>query len=88
LLKEARVSHATTDLLTGRFQSEAATAAKFNIPLATFRHLVDTGKLPGPIAEIGLYDTKAIDAALDRMSGLGSAVNAYDNWREKKRGSR
>lgn len=71
-----------------RLMSEGAAAAHFGIPLATFRHLVTCGRLPGPFDEIGLYDTKAIDAALDRMSGLGTAPNARDAWREKKRGSR
>ena len=77
-----------------RLQPEAAAAARRNIPLATFRHLVSCRKLPGPIPDIGLYDMKAIDAALDRMSGISGnarrdeAAEARDDWHRRKRGSR
>jgi hypothetical protein len=35
------------------------------------------------IPECGKFDLKAIDAAIDRISGLGSAANALDAWRIK-----
>ena len=42
--------------------------------------------LPKPLPDCGKFDLKAIDAALDRISGLGSASNALDAWRWKRPG--
>ena len=42
--------------------------------------------LPPPIALIGLYDLKALDRAFDRLSGLGSAEDAYDQWKASNEG--
>ena len=42
-------------------------------------HAVDD-RLP----DCGKFDLKAIDAALDRISGLGNASNALDAWRERR----
>jgi hypothetical protein len=58
------------------------------MPLATFRQLVSDGRLPKQIEEFGLYDMKAIDAALDRLSGLGGPANALDAWRGKRHATR
>jgi hypothetical protein len=68
----------------GRLKSETEAAETIGIELATFRHLVAAGRLPKAIADFGLYDMKAIDAAIDRMSGIGSASNVLDQWREKR----
>ena len=67
-----------------RLQTEAQAALAIGIELATFRHLVACGRLPNPLPELGLYDMKAIDAALDRMSGIGCSSNALDNWLETR----
>jgi len=40
--------------------------------------------LPEQLPDCGKYDLKAIDAALDRISGLGNAGNALDAWRERR----
>jgi hypothetical protein len=66
-----------------RLTSETNAAKRLGLPLATFRQLVADGRLPKPIDEFGLFDMKALDAALDRLSGLGSATNALDAWRGK-----
>jgi hypothetical protein len=58
-------------------------AEAIGLPLATFEELVRCGRLPKPLPEIDKYDMKAIDAALDRMSGLETASNALDAWRER-----
>ena len=71
-----------------RLLSEKHAAKALGIPLATFRDLVATGKLPKPLDQFGLYDMKAIDAAFDRISGLGSPRNAYDAWKEKRHAAR
>lgn len=74
-----------------RFGSESMGAERLGLPLATFRHWVRIGRLPGPVPDLDLYDLKALDAACDRMSGLGSADSALDAWRqgrERRNGSR
>ena len=62
-------------------EKEAADAA--GLDLATFRAWVANGKLPKPIPDCNKYDIKAIDAAIDRISGLGGPANALDSWRAK-----
>jgi hypothetical protein len=37
--------------------------------------------LPKPLPDCGKYDLKAIDQAIDKISGLGGATNALDAWR-------
>jgi hypothetical protein len=54
------------------------------VELATFRHLVACGRFPKALPEFDLFDMKAIDAAIDRMSGLGTPGNALDKWRESR----
>ena len=66
-----------------RLVSEKEGAEAIGLELATFRSWVASGKLPKPIAECGKYDLKAIDAALDRISGLGGPTNALDAWKAK-----
>jgi predicted site-specific integrase-resolvase len=62
-------------------EREAADAA--GLDLATFRAWVASGKLPKPIPDCNKWDVKAIDAAIDRISGLGGPSNALDAWRAK-----
>jgi hypothetical protein len=69
--------------IMARLEPEKIAAEFFGLELATFRDWVASGKLPGPIPECGKFDLKAIDAAIDRMSGLGGPVNALDAWRAK-----
>ena len=64
-----------------RLVDEQTAAKEVCIPLATFRSWVEIGKLPRPIADVNMYDLKAIDQAIDKISGLGSATNALDAWR-------
>jgi hypothetical protein len=68
----------------GRFATEQKAAEAFNLELATFRHLVACRQLPPALPAVGLYDLKAIDAAFDRMSGLGGPANALDRWLESR----
>ena len=68
-----------------RLVSEKQAAESVGLPPATFRSWVDCGRLPKPLPDCGLFDMKAIDAALDRVSGLGgSSNNALDAWRDKR----
>jgi hypothetical protein len=66
-----------------RLVAEKEAAESVGLPLATFRAWVETGRLPKPLPDCGLYDIKALDAALDRVSGLGTPSNALDAWRAK-----
>jgi len=64
-----------------RLVTEKEAVDETGIPLATFRSWVAIGKLPKAIADLGLFDMKAIDQAIDRISGLGGPANALDAWR-------
>ena len=66
-----------------RLVSEKEAAEVIGLELATFRAWVSCGRLPGPIEDCGKYDLKAIDTAIDRISGLGRPCNALDLWRAK-----
>jgi hypothetical protein len=66
-----------------RLATEKEAAEAIGLELATFRSLVECGKLPKPLPECGKFDMKAIDVALDRISGLGSPANALDAWRAR-----
>jgi hypothetical protein len=66
-----------------RLVSDKEAAEEIGIPLATFRAWVAAGRLPQAIPDIGKWDLRAIDAALDRISLLGSATNALDAWRAR-----
>jgi hypothetical protein len=67
-----------------RLVSEKKAAEAIGVELATFRDWVSSGRLPQPLPDCGLFDLKAIDAALDRISGLGNAANALDAWRTQQ----
>jgi hypothetical protein len=64
-----------------RLVSEKEAATAVGLDLNTFRAWVASGRLPKPIPDCNKFDLKAIDAALDRLSGLGGPANALDAWR-------
>ena len=66
-----------------RLVAEKEAADFAGLDLSVFRAWVASGKLPKPIADCNKFDIKAIDAALDRVSGLGGPSNALDAWRAK-----
>jgi hypothetical protein len=74
--------------MTARLASEKEAAEAIGLDLATFRAWVESAKLPKPLPDCGKYDLKAIDAALDRVSGLGGASNALDAWKAKGQNAR
>lgn len=53
-----------------RLLSKADAAAYCGLTPGGYDAWVKAGRLPGPIAGTHRYDKKAIDAALDRLSGL------------------
>jgi hypothetical protein len=66
-----------------RLVKEKEAAEAIGLELATFKAWVSAGRLPGPIPDCDKYDLKALDAAIDRISGLGGPANALDAWRAK-----
>jgi hypothetical protein len=70
-----------------RLASEQEASQEIGLDVATFRAWVDCGRLPKPLPDCGKFDLKAIDAALDRISGLDTPANALDAWRERRHAS-
>jgi hypothetical protein len=58
--------------------------------LSTFSDWVKRGILPGPIPGTHIWDKRAIDAALDRASGLSPATEetALEEWRRARAAKR
>jgi hypothetical protein len=71
-----------------RLLTEKEAAESIGLDLATFKNWVECGKLPKAIPDCGKFDLKALDAALDRLSGLGGASNALDAWKAKGQNAR
>ena len=71
--------------MSARLASEQRAAEEVGLDVATFRAWVKCGKLPKPLPDCGKFDLRAIDAALDRISGLSTPANALDAWRDKHR---
>jgi integrase len=63
-----------------RLATEKEASVYIGLDLATFRICVEGGRLPKPLVDCGKFDLKAIDAALDCLSGLGSSSDALDLW--------
>jgi hypothetical protein len=61
-------------------------AARYcNLSASAFSDWVRKGRLPGPLPGTARWDLKAINRALDVLSGLGSSESsALDEWREKR----
>jgi predicted site-specific integrase-resolvase len=66
-----------------RLVGEKEAAEIVGLELATFRTWVASGRLPKPLPDCGKFDLKALDAAIDRISGLSGPANALDAWRLK-----
>ena len=53
--------------------------------LSAFNDWIRRGLMPGPIRGTHTWDRKAIDAALDRLSGLQPTIapqlSPYDKWK-------
>jgi hypothetical protein len=66
--------------MMARLVTEKQAAEAVGLDVATFRAWVAAGKLPKSIPDCDKFDLKAIDAALDRVSGLGTAASALYAW--------
>ena len=60
----------------------AEAAAYVGLSPSGFDAWVRAGRLPAPIKGTKVYDKKAIDAALDRLSGLkrSEEPDDFENW--------
>ena len=67
-----------------RLAAEKDAAEAIGLDLATFRQWVECGRLPKALPDCGKFDLKAIDDALDRISGIGTPSNALDAWRGRR----
>ena len=55
--------------------------------VSAFRRWVRKGIMPTPLPGTHRYDRKAIDAALDRLSGLSATiteVSEYEAWKQRR----
>ena len=72
----------------GMSKHEAATYAGCKT-LSAFNDWVRRGIMPGPIPGTRRWDRKAIDVALDRLSGLEGRIepqqSPYDEWKASQR---
>jgi hypothetical protein len=78
-----RLLHAHLQKFKPRLATDVEAAEAIGIEVSTFRNWVSCGLMPGPLRDCNKFDLKAIDVALDRISGLGSPGNALDAWRER-----
>jgi hypothetical protein len=66
---------------------EAAAAYAGCKTVSSFRDWVRKGLMPPPLPGTHRYDRKAIDAALDRLSGLSATVtevSEYEAWKQRR----
>ena len=68
-----------------RFVSEKEAAEYIGVDTSLVRAWVACGRLPQPIPDCGKFDLRAIDVALDLLSGIGTPTSSLDAWRAKKR---
>ena len=70
---------------TGRLIDRATAARYCNLSASAFSDWVRKGRLPGPLPGTIRWDLKAIDRALDALSGLTPPdSSALDEWRAKR----
>jgi hypothetical protein len=68
-----------------RLLSRSQAACYCSVSTGTFSNWVRCGKLPLPLSGTRRWDVKAIDVALDTMSGLApQELSALDEWRSKR----
>ena len=70
-----------------RLLTREQAAAYCSISARSFSEWVKAGRLPGPISGTTRWDRRAIDAALDKASGLevpAAREDAFDTWKRGK----
>jgi hypothetical protein len=80
------VSRAPSTFLPRCLNAEDAAAYAGCNTVAAFRAWVRKGIMPPPLPGTHRYDRKAIDAALDRLSGLSTNMtepSEYEAWKQR-----
>jgi hypothetical protein len=72
--------------LCSRLLTREEAAAYCRLSSQGFSRWVKAGRMPGPIVGTARWDLKAIDAALDGASGIGSNMqeDAFDKWKREQ----
>lgn len=71
--------------LAPRVLSRTEAAAYCGCSLGSFSDWIRRGIIPGPIPGTHRWDRKAIDAALDRASGLTASIgDPFDEWKARR----
>ena len=72
-----------------RLLTREQAAAYCGLSVHAFSEWVKTGRLPGPIRGTLRWDRKAIDAALDRASGLQAThpPSPLEEWKARRHAS-
>lgn len=74
-----------------RGMSRETAAAYCELSVEAFSDWVALGRLPGPFPGTHRWDRKAIDIALDKLSGLetqSTPTSEYEAWRSKRNARR
>jgi hypothetical protein len=66
-----------------RLLTREQAAAYCGLSVNGFSDWVKAGRLPGSIPGTARWDLKAIDIALDSLSGIGIGSSALDQWKAK-----
>lgn len=73
------------DQRRGLTKGEAA--AYVGVCPATFDKAVKDGRYPAASLPGHRWDRRALDAAMDRLSGLGATSDPYGDWRKARAGA-
>jgi hypothetical protein len=74
-------------LVTPRLISKSEAATYCGLSLSSFSDWQRRGIVPGPVPGTHRWDRKALDSALDKMSGIttqSEEISAYDQWKAKQ----
>jgi excisionase family DNA binding protein len=71
-----------------RLMTRAEAAAYYGLSASTFSGWVAAGRLPGPLPGTRRWDRKAIDASLDKLSGIVAASTPVESplakWKRQR----
>lgn len=78
---------AANDNTPGRLMTRPEAAAYCGASVATFNKWVGSGLLPPALTGLKRWDRRAIDAHLDKVSGLGGHAqpeDEFDKWKRER----
>jgi hypothetical protein len=85
----SRRARPTSSSIVPRLFTREQAAAYCSLSVEGFSEWVKLGRLPGPIVGTQRWDLRAIDSALDLVSGIraGEPPSPLDVWRRERAGS-